>query len=176
MGKFSNYVIILRQIGPLHYYIEKGSANIKVRPINYTTHFNIQLFHSITFNIVSNHIISYHVVKNVKGKPWCTCKLKWLPSELKKWQFCLFVSLVQVCPELSSSSFWLRSSSCSHLSFRPLTKILLSFLRVYTRKLSILYKVCHYAPGIVVDVSGGAWKKKKNIFFSRKIPNYCLVW
>ena len=61
MGKFSNYVIILRQIGPLHYCVEKGSANIKVRPINCTTHFNIQLFHTITFNI-----ISYHVVKNIK--------------------------------------------------------------------------------------------------------------
>ena len=51
MGKFSNYVIILRQIGPLYYYLEKGPANIKVMPINYTTHFNYVILLSITFHI-----------------------------------------------------------------------------------------------------------------------------
>ena len=51
MGKFSNYVIILRQIGPLHYYIEKGSANIKVRPINYTTHFNYVILMFISYHV-----------------------------------------------------------------------------------------------------------------------------
>ena len=51
MGKFSNYVIILRQIGPLYYYIEKGPANIKVRPINYTTHFNYVILLSLTYDI-----------------------------------------------------------------------------------------------------------------------------
>ena len=54
MGKFSNYVIILRQIGPLYYYLEKGPANRKYQSNAYKLYHTFQLCH-ITFNYFSYH-------------------------------------------------------------------------------------------------------------------------